>query len=306
MAISDKEIIGMKFGSLTVKSQGPNNKYNKKVFICDCDCGTKDYSVPKIRLTTGKTKSCGCGRNPITFDTNELVGKTVGKFKVLEFIGKNEKSVPMYKCKCECGNTVEVNGYNLKSGSSTNCGCVRKETLSKVKKLEEIPSGTKVGLLTVLYENGKDPSGHYFVYRCKCQCGNEVDIRSTYLRHTKVTSCGKCTTSYNNALIESVLIKYKMDFLKEHAFTDSDEMSRLRYDFYVPKFNLCIEYDGEHHYYPIPGIVSEKTFESIVKNDEIKNKFCEENNIHLLRIPYWKRDEIENIIVSKIKSIKVN
>lgn len=304
MAISDKEIIGMKFGSLTVKAQGPNNKYNKKVFICDCDCGTKDYSVPKIRLTTGKTKSCGCGRNPITINTDELVGKTFGRFEVLEFIGKNEKSVPTYRCKCECGNIVEVNGYNLKSGSSTNCGCVRKQSLSDVKKLEEIPAGTKVGLLTVLYENGKDETGHYFVYRCKCNCGNEVDVRSTYLRHSKVTSCGECTTSYNNALIESILIKLSFKYITEYKFEELDKFKA--FDFYLPELNLCIEYDGEQHYYPIDGFGGQKGFEIRIKNDQIKNKFCEDNGIHLLRIPYWKRNEIENIIISKIKSIKKN
>ncbi len=301
MAISDTEIIGKKFGSLTVKSQGLNNKYNKKVFICDCDCGTKDYSVPKIRLTTGKTKSCGCGRHPISFIPEELVGKKIGKFNVLEYVGKNEKSVPLLKCKCDCGTIVDVNGYNLKEGQTTNCGCIRKQTLSEMLKSEEIPKGTEVGLLTVLYENGKHETQNYYVYKCKCKCGREVDVRATYLRRKLVTSCGQCTTSYNNALVESFLLKLPFEYIPEYKFDDLDGFKA--FDFYIPELNLCIEYDGEQHYYPINGMGGEEGFKRRIENDEIKNKYCKDNGIELLRIPYWKRDEIENILVNRIKTI---
>ena len=47
----------------------------------------------------------------------------------------------------------------------------------------------------------------------------------------------------------------------------------------------------------------EEGFKRRIENDEIKNKYCKDNGIELLRIPYWKRDEIENILVNRIKTI---
>lgn len=54
-----------------------------------------------------------------------------------------------------------------------------------------------------------------------------------------------------------------------------------------------IEYDGEQHYWAVFG---EKSFQNTLKHDEIKNNYCKENNIPLLRIPYWEKDNIEVII----------
>lgn len=54
-----KDLTGQRFGKLTVVKQMPNNKNNKVVWLCKCDCGN-DTVVIGSRLNTGKTKSCGC------------------------------------------------------------------------------------------------------------------------------------------------------------------------------------------------------------------------------------------------------
>jgi len=65
----------------------------------------------------------------------------------------------------------------------------------------------------------------------------------------------------------------------------------LPFDFYLPKYNTCIEYDGEQHFQPVQfGGISLKEAELNLKNkkhnDNIKEKFCKMKNIHLLRIKY--------------------
>lgn len=54
-----RDLTGQKFGRLTVVGQAPNDKNNKVVWRCVCDCG-KETTVIGSRLYTGKTKSCGC------------------------------------------------------------------------------------------------------------------------------------------------------------------------------------------------------------------------------------------------------
>lgn len=61
---------------------------------------------------------------------------------------------------------------------------------------------------------------------------------------------------------------------------------------------MCIEFDGQQHYTNIYG---EKSFEATRKHDNIKNKYCADTGIQLLRIPYWKGNQIEGILQQTLK-----
>lgn len=77
----------------------------------------------------------------------------------------------------------------------------------------------------------------------------------------------------------------------------------LPFDFKVITSNqvIMIEYDGEQHFIPInfSGKGHEKSKENLIvtqKNDNIKNQYCIDDNIPLIRIPYWEKDNIECIL----------
>lgn len=66
----------------------------------------------------------------------------------------------------------------------------------------------------------------------------------------------------------------------------------LEFDFYLPNYKCCIEYQGEQHFKPIYYFYdtpeeAEKAFKEIQIRDNIKRKYCKENNIDLIEIPYW-------------------
>lgn len=66
-----------------------------------------------------------------------------------------------------------------------------------------------------------------------------------------------------------------------------------RFDFYLPDYNTLIEYDGSQHYHTGTGIFdSPEKIQQIQKRDQIKNKFAQDNNITLIRIPYTHFDKI--------------
>jgi len=73
----------------------------------------------------------------------------------------------------------------------------------------------------------------------------------------------------------------------------------LPFDFYLLMHNILIEFDGKQHFEPISyGMSSEKAEKSFLKlkqNDKIKNKYCLDNNINLIRIPYTEKN-IENVL----------
>jgi len=78
-------------------------------------------------------------------------------------------------------------------------------------------------------------------------------------------------------------------FEKEKTFGNclSLKSNKLRFDFWLPMFNTLIEFDGLHHFKPVNKYRrAQNTHKSTVVNDEIKNSFCEENDINLIRISY--------------------
>ena len=73
----------------------------------------------------------------------------------------------------------------------------------------------------------------------------------------------------------------------------------MRFDFYIPHLNLCIEFDGELHYKPVKFFGGKKSFEKAKYLDQVKNKYCELNKINLIRISYMQFNDI-NYILEKI------
>ena len=95
----------------------------------------------------------------------------------------------------------------------------------------------------------------------------------------------------------------------QKRFPDCKDTNTLPFDFYIPKYNIVIEYDGEHHYMPIfPSKythgqnIDRLTY--IQKHDKIKNDYCKSKNMYLIRIPYWERDNIEYILFDEL--VKAN
>jgi len=96
--------------------------------------------------------------------------------------------------------------------------------------------------------------------------------------------------------IKSILNKYSICFEKEFFFEECKFLKKLPFDFYLKEYNLLIEFDGEQHFYPIEYFGGIDNYNKTVRNDMIKNKFANINNIQLLRIPYTEYNNIENII----------
>ena len=125
--------------------------------------------------------------------------------------------------------------------------------------------------------------------------------------HLKGSGCTLCKTkSRGEIYIKKILENNKIKFIREKSFEKIESMKRLRFDFWLPELNTIIEYDGKHHFEPIEYFGGNKTFDKVKKNDKIKNLFCLDNNINLLRISYKDYKNIEKIINKKIiKNVKL-
>ena len=70
----------------------------------------------------------------------------------------------------------------------------------------------------------------------------------------------------------------------------------LRFDFWLPQASLVIEYDGQQHFRPVERFGGEKAFWAVQKRDAIKDQFCRENGIEVIRIPYTQLGDIPAIL----------
>ncbi len=122
--------------------------------------------------------------------------------------------------------------------------------------------------------------------------------------HINGNGCQNCKISSGEEKIISYLINNEINFKKEETFkncVNPKTGKKLKFDFYLSDYNTCIEYDGKQHFQEVKFFGGEKAFENRVELDGIKTRFCSDNNIDLLRIPYTEFSEIENLIFNFIK-----
>lgn len=116
------------------------------------------------------------------------------------------------------------------------------------------------------------------------------------------TGCPRCSSSKGEEEISNFLIKNKISFQTEVPLNECKYKGQLYLDFYLSDYGIAIEYNGKHHYEPVRfsySISEEQAKENLKeqkKKDKIKEKYCKDNNIQLLIIPYWEFDNIEKIL----------
>lgn len=103
----------------------------------------------------------------------------------------------------------------------------------------------------------------------------------------KKYGCPKCNSSKGETMIMDYLNERGIDFKYQHRFYNCRNINELSFDFYLPYYNLCIEYDGIQHFESVEFWGGESKLEYTIKCDNIKNEYCLDNNIKMFRIPYY-------------------
>jgi len=127
-------------------------------------------------------------------------------------------------------------------------------------------------------------------------CPFHGDFKQSPNHHKKGAGCPSCNESKGEKKIASFLNKKGINFDKQKKFTNCKNIHELPFDFYVPSKRICIEFDGKQHFEPLTFFGGLKAFEKLKINDNIKNTFCEDNYINLIRIKYTEIDKIEEIL----------
>jgi hypothetical protein len=136
-------------------------------------------------------------------------------------------------------------------------------------------------------------------------CDKHGEFNQTPNSHLRGDGCSSCKESSGEREIRNFLINNNILFESQHTFSNCRNKLPLPFDFYLTDYNICIEYDGRQHYKINEFFGGEKTFEQLLINDNIKNEYCKEKNIKLLRIKFTEHNEIEKILFDFIKDCKL-
>jgi hypothetical protein len=120
--------------------------------------------------------------------------------------------------------------------------------------------------------------------------------------HLQGSGCPKCNNSKGELKVEKWLIENNIEYDNQKTFDDLIYKNNLYFDFYLPKYNICIEYDGRQHFEPDEYFGGEEKFNTNKIRDNIKNNYCKDNDIKLIRIPYYDFDNIENILQESVEN----
>ena len=213
-----------------------------------------------------------------------------------------------WKCKCDCGNYIVVQGSVLRRGDTKSCGCLQSEESANRAKERTIDLTRKrFGLLTVVERVSVSDDSNFEKWRCICDCGNEKLADGYYLRKGMISSCG----CLKQSKYELYVIQYfseknyesPIDYEYQKRFEDlrgyADGM--LSYDFATYKngklFSL-IECQGQQHYMPVGIFGGKEQFAKQQLHDEIKKEYAEKLKVPLIEIPYTVEsyEEVKNIL----------
>lgn len=232
----------------------------------------------------------------------DMTGKRFGRLIVLER-GQNDKhNKAQWWCQCDCGSQKKlISGAALRRGLVVSCGCKREQEMQKHNKNTTINEvGNRYGKLLVLSQNfdpqlSKDGRA---MWNCQCDCGNICVVSGKSLRTRHVSSCGCGVKSIGEKEIALLLKNINLNFSQQYKVIIQQNKYQLKqphpyyFDFAIFQNNTLkyfIQYDGEQHYTYKQSQTywnNKKNYQKTIIRDNIKNQWCKENNIPLIRIPY--------------------
>lgn len=135
--------------------------------------------------------------------------------------------------------------------------------------------------------------------KIRCSCGSIFTTSFANFSRANIYRCSTCSQkeSLGELKIREFLDSHSINYEREKRFVDCRDKKPLPFDFYLPTYNMCIEFDGQQHYQDKYGLGA---LQITQHHDKIKNDYCEITGIKLLRIPYWDGSKINDILTKEL------
>lgn len=263
-----------------------NNNYLD--FKCNM-CG-EIYHRPLRKMQECKYKVCEkCQRQISAKNQAKSYDEVCYAFKecgynVLDNEYKNN-STPI-ECEDKYGYRYKISLQNIKKGKSPRMFSFSSNFDDCYFNLNKFISNNHLyNKVVKVYDNGKAE----FI----CECGNKFKTDVYRFISGEKRRCEKCTKKISGLELKvmNFLKENNVNFEYQYSYNDCKNKRLMPFDFYLNDYNTCIEVDGDQHFHC--AFINEKekaliNLEKTQKNDRKKEQYCLDNNINLIRIPYWR------------------
>ncbi|WP_310876916.1 hypothetical protein [Priestia megaterium] len=274
-----------------------------KLLIRHNICKTEWNILPNAFLRGNRCPTCSGKKKKDTVTFKKEVYKLVAdEYYVLGEYEHNKKKILMKHNKCSHLWKVAplnfINGTRCPLCFKNNRGINLRFTHSDFENQINAIYKDEYTLLSDYLKMSEDILVRHNSERCK---NYQFYIKPYSLKQGH--GCPVCKSSKGERKIISLLNKLNIKYDYQFKFKDCRNELPLPFDFKVK--NVLIEYDGEQHFKAATFFGGEESFKRRRNNDEIKNEFCTKNAITLFRIPYWKFDKLEDIVLNILSQFEL-
>lgn len=225
------------------------------------------------------------------------VHRDIYKYTKVKYINNHTKII--IECK-KHGDFEQTPGNHLSDKGCTKCkyekiaSVIRKDKESFVNKSLKI-HGNLYDYTLVSYIAAKIP--------VEIICNKHGSFWQKPNNHLNGSGCPLCKSSRGETVIRLLLEKYSINYIREYRIPD--QIYRHRYDFYLPDYNLLIEFHGIQHYKSIKRFGGDEGLDRVKFRDTFKKHLAKSIGIKLISFNYidlkqLSTERFEEIVLKKI------
>jgi len=270
--------------------------YTEYMDVTCIQCGCV-YKIKPSKIDIGQwCKSCSrknrvygnqhSGHQFIIYDfIHKCVLNNIYEFELDDsviFTGIND--IATMRC-TECGHYVNRTAYNFSIGK-VKCAICNGGKPREYEWLYRLIY-KKPFILSEISFTDYNYTGYFDRMNIMCKvCGHIWD--STPHNIDRGVGCPECNSSNGERSVMKWFDTYNIQYEREKSYSKLVGIggSPLRYDFYLPKYNILIEYDGRQHFIPIISFGGLSGYLNTRNHDKRKNEYCDKHGIRLIRIRY--------------------
>jgi len=268
------------------------------------------YSTDKIKIINKKTKDefyyrvdrhlSGMKPNKVTLNyflikSKEIHGDKYDYSLIKSIKGSSNKKVEII-CKDHGLFTQRISNHmNLGDGCPKCVGVGKWNTELLISEFKKVHSD-KFDYSNVKFENVDK--------KVEIICKEHGRFRQGIHKHLSGQGCRFCeSSSKGEDYVKMWLDEMNLNYNRQHSFDTCRYVNKLSFDFYLPDHNICIEFDGKQHFKSIDWFGGDKEFIKNKERDKVKDDWCVNNNVGLLRIKYNQVNKIKYILQEKLQIV---
>lgn len=274
---------------------------NHTKLLCECLIdGNIWYASPNSLLTNHGCPECW--KKSKILEEGQFFKLAEENCPDIKILSSYTKASDNYLCECKvCGHKWTISGTHIIQGKTGCRECYRKN--KRLTNDEFIERLSKITNLIIPLDEYFD-SNTKIKFKCKV-CDHVWDAAPFSI--LSGNGCPECKYSSGEQKIKEVLNKYNISYIPQKTFNDLKGLGGkcLSYDFYLPQYNLLIEFQGKQHECPIEYFGGEEKFKIQQEHDKRKKEYTKLHKINLIEIWYYDIDNIEEILNKTINNLNL-